>query len=65
MDGAAERDTMQESQDSTELAGSSNAIGTSVLHQCRMAQRGVQQCEMHGDVAVAQRLDKGALVSSR
>ena len=57
-DGATERATVQESQDNVELVGCSNARGASVLHQCRMAQRGVQQCEMHGDVAVAQRSER-------
>jgi len=37
------------------LAGCNSARGTGVLHQCRMAQRGVQQCEMHGVVAAAHR----------
>jgi len=48
VDGAVKRATVQESQDSVELGGCNNARGTGVLHQCRMAQRGVQRCEMHG-----------------
>ena len=53
MDGAAERATVQESRDSARLVGCSNARGTSVLHSARW-HRGVQWCEMHEDVAVAQ-----------
>ena len=56
---------MQETRDSAELVGCSNARGTGVLHQCRMAQRGVQRCEMQGVVAAAQRSVEGALVSGR
>jgi len=36
-----------------------------VLHQCRMAQRDVQWCEIHGVVAAAQRSVEGALVSGK
>jgi len=39
---------MQESQDCAELASYSNARGAGVLNQCRMAQRGVQWCDMCG-----------------
>ena len=47
-DEAAERASVQESRDSARLTGCSSARGTGVLHQCKMAQRGVQRCEMHG-----------------
>ena len=57
-DGATERATMQESRDSARLAGCSSVRGTGVLHQCRMAQRGVQWCEMQGVVAAAQRSER-------
>ena len=57
-DGVEERATVQESQDSVELVGCNNARGTGVLHQCRMAQRGVQRCEMQGVVAAAQRSER-------
>ena len=64
-DGAAERATVQESQDIAELASCSNVRDTGVLHQCRMAQRCVQWCDMQGVVAVVQRSIEGALVSDR
>ena len=32
--------------------------------QCRVAQRGVQQCEMHGDVVVAQRSKREHLLAT-
>jgi len=57
-DGAAERATAQESQDSAELAGCNSARGTRVFHQCRTSQRGVQWCEMQGVVAAAQRSER-------
>jgi len=53
VDGAIKKATVQESRDNARLAGCSSARGTRVLHQCRMAQRGVQWCEMQGVVAVA------------
>ena len=55
-----ERATVQESPESTELAGCSNARGTGVLHQCKKAQRGVQWCEMQGVVAATERLERGS-----
>ena len=62
---AAESATVQESPSSARLAGCNSVRGTGVLHHCRMAQRGVQRCEMQGVVATAQRPIEGALVSSR
>ena len=64
-DEAAKSAIVQESSGSARLAGCSSVRGTGVLHQCRMAQRGVQRCEMQGVVAAAQRLVEGALVSGR
>ena len=58
-DGATERATLQESRDSAKLVGCSSAKGTGVLHQCRKAQRGVQQWEMQGILAAAQRSERG------
>ena len=57
-DGATERATVQDSQDSERLAGCNSARGTRVLHQCRMAQRGVQRCPMHRVVAATQRSER-------
>ena len=57
-DGAAERAIVQDSQDNTRLAGCNSARGTGVLHQCRMAQRGVQWCKMQGVVAASQRSER-------
>ena len=65
VDGVIEIATVWESLDSVRLAGCNSARGTGVLHQCRMAQRGVQHCEMQGVVAVVQRSVEGALVSDR
>ena len=48
VDGAVKRAIVQESQYSVELVGCNNARGTGEFHKCRMAQRGVQRCEMHG-----------------
>jgi len=56
--GAAEGATVQDSQDIVRLVGCNSARGMGVLHQCRMAQRGVQQCEMHGFIVVAQRSER-------
>ena len=64
-DGAAESATMKESWDSARQAGCNSARGTRMLHQCRVAQRDVQRCEMQGVVAAVQWSVEGALVSGR
>ena len=56
---------MEDSQDNARLAGCNSVRGTGMLHQCRMAQRGMQRCEMHGVVAAVQRSVEGALASDR
>jgi len=60
--GATKGATMQDSQDSMRLAGCNSSRGTRVLHQCRMAQRGVQRCEMHRVVATAERPEREHLL---
>ena len=64
-DEVAESTTVQESSDSTRLSVCNSARGTRVLHKCRMAQRGVQQCETQGVVTATQSPVEGALVSGR
>ena len=64
-DGAAQKATVLEYQDSAKLVGYSNARGTRVLHQCRMAQRGVQRGEMQGVVAAAQRSKREHLSAAK
>ena len=64
-DEATEGATVQDSPGSARLAGCNSVRGTGVLHQCRMAQRGVQRCEMQGVVAATQRSVEGALVSGK
>ena len=54
-DEAEERATVQNSQDNARLVGCNSARGMGVLRQCRIAQRGVQRCEMQGVVAATQR----------
>ena len=56
---------VQESWGSARLLSCNSARGTGLLHQCKMAQRGVQRCEMQGDVATVQSSVEGALVSGR
>ena len=64
-DEVEESATVQESPDNVRLAGCNGVRGMGVLHQCRMAHRGVQRCEMQGVVAVVQMSVEGALVSGR
>ena len=64
-DGETEGATVQDSQDSTRLAGCNSVRGTGVLHQRRMAQKGVQRCEMRGVVAVAQRSEREHLSTTK
>lgn len=61
-DEATERATVQNSQNNARLAGCNSVRGMGVSHQCRMAQRGVQWCEMQGVVVVAQRLERERLL---
>ena len=56
---------VQESPDSARLASCNSVRGMGVLHQCKMAQRGVQWFKMQGVVVAAQRSIEGALVSGR
>ena len=57
-DEGTEGATVQDSQDSARLAGYNSTRGMGVLHQCKMAQRGVQRCKMQGVVAAAHRSER-------
>jgi len=46
VDGATERATVRESRNNVMLASYNSARGMGVLHECRMAQKGVQLCKM-------------------